>query len=97
GGGSGFLTREESGYRRLSGGEEEVVDGPSSLAGTVTPARPPRVFSETAAVAGEGTPAADPSPGIFSVAGAAGDGVEALLLSHEKGTPGLAGRGGYGA
>ncbi|CAM9315331.1 unnamed protein product, partial [Ectocarpus sp. 6 AP-2014] len=95
GGGDGSLRRGEG--RRLRGGEEELVDGPSSLAGTVTPAPPPWVSSETVAEAGEGTPAAAPSPGIVSLASAAGDGVEALLLSHEKGTPGLAGRGGYGA
>ncbi|CAN0168954.1 unnamed protein product, partial [Ectocarpus sp. 8 AP-2014] len=95
GGGDGSLRRGEG--RRLRGGEEELVDGPSSLAGTVTPAPPPWVHSDTVAVAGEGTPAAAPSPGIISVASAADDGVEALLLSHEKGTPGSAGRGGYGA
>lgn len=84
GGGGGFLRGGERGYRRLSGGEEELVDGTSSLAGTVTPGRPPRVSSETAAVPGEGTPPAAPSPGISSVASAAGDGVEALLLVSER-------------
>ncbi|CAB1096719.1 unnamed protein product [Ectocarpus sp. CCAP 1310/34] len=80
GGGDGSLRRGGGSDRRLSGEEEEIVDGPSSVAGTVTPARPPWVSSETMAVAGEGTPAAAPSPGTISVGSTAGDGVEALLL-----------------
>lgn len=84
GGGDGSLRRGEGSYRLLSGGEEELVDGHSSLAGNVTPAPPPWVSSETVAVAEEGAPAAAPSPGIISVASAAGDGVEALLLVSER-------------